>query len=317
MSYQTLSKLQGLKRLRVPYVSVHRLHGLYIEELTIDHRYVRDIHTKSNGTIGNLPALKTLHLLEFEDGGFENGGQLPLIDFDTLPRLERFKVIGANFIPQITRHTSKLSHVDIERGDRAQSLSWLRYTTRSLRHLALTDISNESLPATPLSFDNVLSLELYWCDVPEFSKKMHFPKVTCFSESREIVAGQHLRPLQNARPFLNKLKLLALRFEYDLRTAPKIWHDISNVYDDLQRLKTSGGCLERCLIQGSVASPPTSWCSWIRYQKRDDTEGEHFQPDWRERAIEKRSELLRWLDPEAQFRETQDPKRFYRSAPWL
>lgn len=295
IEHQLLSQLPRLKRLQVHYYAKCSLGSL--EELLV-----------SNGTIGDLPALKTLRTFESEIDYKDNH-----IDLGTLPQLEDLTIVRHNFKVVVTHSTPRLHLIDITR---FESLFWLHSTTKSLRHLVLTNIDDEALPDVPITFNGITFLELHWCWFTTFRKKMRFPSVTHYSESTQIYDNAILAPFGNSSGFLCQLEVLSLRFEYDLRVRRQ-WQDFSSVYNTLQQMRHPQGALRKCLIQGSVTPPTESCQSWIIYEKRSDPEEERFQESYKTARIDRRLWLLRQIDKESLFRETQEPKRFQEQGPWL
>jgi hypothetical protein len=208
----------------------------------------------TKGTVKDFPKLKKLRV-RFDDDAAPNDDAAH-VDLDTLPLRELVVVNpGENFRVQVSRDVETLRLLDLDNVG-PDSLRWLAFTAKSLRHLVLSRMDDRSLPPTPIEFARVEILELYCCEFSTFPTKMVFPRVSIFSQTHCIFENDALDPLHIARSFLGSLKLLGLRFYYYWGATGRI-HDIGETHRLLERFQRTG-CLERCLLQGPFSSPPDS-----------------------------------------------------------
>ena len=295
-----LAQLPYLRELTIPFFHVKTLFPLHLESLTLVYKYVNYIAEDTKGTVKDFSNLKTLRFL-FEDDAAPND-DAAYVNLDTLPLRELVvHNSGKNFRVQVSHDIRTLKLLDLDNGG-PDSLRWLTFTAKNLRHLVLSRMDDRSLPTTPIEFSRIEILELYCCRFLTFQTKMVFPRVGIFSQTHCVFENDDFDPLHIASSFLGTLTLLGLMFYYYRGGNGRI-HDISKTYQTLERLQRTSG-LKRRLLQGPFTTPPDSTKNWILHEqmiKADPVPSEDFR---------KRKALLEAFDPMSRLRESQELEKF-------
>ena len=301
-----LERLPHLRQLTIPFIYIKTLFPLRLESLTLIYKYVNYIAEDTKGTVKDFPNLKTLRF-QFADDAAPNDDAAH-VDLDTLPVRELVvHNSGKNFRVQVSHDIRTLRLLDLDYGGQdyggPDTLRWLTFTAKSLRHLVLSRLHDRSLPTAPIEFSRVEVLELYCCRFSTFQTKMIFPRVTTFSQTHCVFENDDLDPLHIAKPFLGTLKLLGLRFYYYIGGNGRI-HNISETYQTLEKIKRTTGGLERCLLHGPFTKPPDSLRKWILHEQM-------VKPDLEpSEDLRKRKALLEAFDPMSRLQESRELERF-------
>jgi hypothetical protein len=156
------------------------------------------------------------------------------------------------------------------------------------------------------NFEHLEILERHWGNLEKFPNANRLPRLTYYSESRQVWNGsQDLNLLKNIDHHLEKLQLLALRAQCAMDTSAEVeTHNINRTYSRLRQIRNQRDS-PNCLIQAPVEAPTTkeSWLYhapapvlWFSNAKHDEN---------LRRWYSERLELLRKADPQSKFAETR------------